>query len=163
MISTVFAAVKTLLDATLADAGQPAIKHELGAWKLPSTSAPNQIVWAIGRGIIKPARQAGQGPRAASIRQIATRSERIYAHVWGTDLDATERLLNHFLAALRYACTAFPYRALDTDWTIGQEAVTVAGRLCIVTFELDIPVTAEPIGISAAPHTVTITPTVTHS
>ena len=165
MISTVFAAVKTLLDATLEEEGQPAIKHDLGAWKLPSLSSPNQIVWVVGHGQIKPARQTGQGPRAQFIRQIATRVETIHAHVWGAGQDfvATERLLNHFLAALRAACTAYPYRALETDWTIGQEMVTAAGRLCIVKFELDIPVTAEPLAISHAPHTVTINPTVTHS
>jgi hypothetical protein len=164
VISTVFAAIKDRLDAALVAAGQPAIRHELGAWKLPSTGAPNQIVWVVGRGQIKAARQTGQGARAINIRQIATRTERIYAHVWGGGggFDATERLLNHFLAALRAGCTDYPYRALETDWTIAQEAVTTAGRLCVVTFELDIPVTAEPLAISPAPHTVAVNGTFNH-
>lgn len=158
MISTVFSAIKARLDAALAAAGQPAIRHELGAWQLPSNSAPNQIVWVVGRGQIKAPRQTGQGARALNIRQIATRTERIYAHVWGGagGFDATERLLNHFLAALRAGCTSYPYRALETDWTIAQDSVTTAGRLCVVTFELDLPVTAEPLGLSPAPHTVTV-------
>lgn len=161
MISAVFAAVKATLQAALEAAGEELPRHELGAWKLPTTSGPNQIVWAIVGGPVKAPRQTGQGPKAASIRQIATRNETILVHVWGRDFEATERLLNHFVAACRAACTSYSFEAHSTDWTVGQEAVTVAGRLCILTMEIRIPFTAEPIGVSQPPRTVTLNPTIT--
>lgn len=161
MISAIFNAFKARLEAALTAAGEELPRHELGAWKLPSTSAPNQIIWVVLGGQIAAARQTGQGARALDVRQIATRNERVAVHIWGKGgFDETERLLNHFIAACRYAGTAYPFTSISTDWMVGQDMVTNAGRLCILTIEIRIPVTAEPIGVSHAPHTVTLDPTI---
>lgn len=160
MISTIFRAIRETLESTLRAAGEELPRHELGAFALTSTSAPPQIVWVIRGGQVVAPRQTGQGQNAASVRQIATRNERIDVHVWARDFDATERLMNHFVAAARSACTAYSFEPLATDWSIGQDQGTVAGRVCVLTIEVRVPFTAEPIGVSHAPHTVTVTPTV---
>jgi hypothetical protein len=158
VISTIFAAVKETLENALRDEGVELPRQELGAWKLPQTSAPNQIVWAVVGGPVSAPRQTGQGSAALGTRQIATRNETVLVHVWGKGgFDETERLLNHFVAACRRACTSYSFEAKHTDWTVGQESVTVTGRLCVLTMVIAIPFTAEPLAISSAPHAATVT------
>ena len=158
MISKVFDAVKETLENALRDAGEELPVHELGAWRLPELGAPNRIVWAVVGGPVTAPRQTGQGSAALGTHQIATRNETVLVHVWGKGgFDETERLLNHFVAACRLTCTSYSFEPKSTDWTVGQESKTVAGRLCVLTIEVRIPFTAEPIAISAPPHTAAVT------
>lgn len=158
MISSVFAAVKAQLENALKALGQELPVHELGADHLATMSAPPRIVWVLDGGRVTPARQTGSGSRALGIREIAERNERCLIHVWGDDFDATDRLMNHFVAAAREIASGFSFHALSTDWKVGQDQKTAAGRLCVLEIEIRIPFTAEPLAISQPPHTPTITP-----
>lgn len=152
MISTIFKAVSQQLDNVLRGLGLQPPTHELGADHLAENGAPPQIIWVLDGGRVTSARQTGSGPRALGVREIAERNERCLIHIWAADFDATERLMNHFVAAARACATGFSFQALSTDWKVGQEKKTADGRLCILEVEFGIPFTAEVLAVSAGPH-----------
>ncbi|HVZ89635.1 MAG TPA: hypothetical protein VHG72_21920 [Polyangia bacterium] len=155
MISKVFEAVKTQLDAVLLSLGQPVPTHELGLEHQARNDSFPRIVWELLGGEVHPPRQTAADGRIG-IRQIAERRERIAIHVWEKDFEHVEILMNHFVAAAREVMTAFPFKALSTNWEPGQSGQTPYGRVCVLVVEVCIPFTAEPLAISAAPHTATI-------
>ena len=155
MISKVFEAISEQVRSTIAAIGSELPEQKLGEENVSELTAPPAIVWAVRGGPVKPPRQTGADGNLGT-RQIAQRSVRILVHVWNKDFTSTEILLNHFVAAARSVLTAFSFRALSEDWTTGQAARTNLGRLCVLEIEIDVPFTAEPIGVSAPPHVLTI-------
>ncbi len=107
-----------------------------GAENLSQNDAPPRIVWVPTAGRFGPAQQRGSGqldPRA-----LHTDHATVEAHCWGTDSAGAEALKAAFVLALRSALGP-NYRPTGYRWT--DPALTQLGRECILTFELDIPIT----------------------
>lgn len=158
MIASIFAAAKQQLETVLHAAGEQPPTHELGAWHAAEAASPPRILWVIDRGRVEPTKQAGNSRTALGVRELSRRVERILVHVWAESVEAVELLMNHFVAACRAVASDYSFRALETDWTVGQAEVAPNGRLCILTIEVVVPFTAEPVGVSEAPHVPTIVP-----
>jgi hypothetical protein len=101
-----------------------------------------------------PHRMPASGP--VNQRALYTRVIQVEAHIWqkGTpnadppdDLDATEQLLNEFLAAgKRMAWGAFEPQG--DAWELDDEPVVDLGRSVLLTFQLRVPV-MEPSNLKA--------------
>ncbi len=155
-IAKVFEAVKAQVEANVRAAGEEIPLQALGGDRLSDATSPPALVWEVLGGPVTPARQTAADARLG-IREIAQRNERILVHAWGVDFAATERLMNHFVAACRSpVLTGHSFSVLSTDWTESQSASSGLGRLCKLLIEIRIPFTAEPIGISAPPHVLTL-------
>jgi hypothetical protein len=149
-IAACFAAVKKQFDQTSSELGLPPVSQYLGAQHLSDAETYNRIVWAIVGGPIKASKQAGNDKARRGRKAIRRRNVGIDVHIWGekgdTDearFEACESLMNHYNAAARVALTGFSWRAVDEDWTVGQQQKTAAGQLVIVRFELYLPLTFE--------------------
>lgn len=165
-IAKIFQAVSAEVDALVRAAGDHPPIQSLGKDRLSDASSPPAIVWELLGGPVTAARQVG-ADRNLGTREIAERNERLLIHVWGEDFGATERLMNHFVAACRGGgerpgLTAFTFRAISTDWTESQSASSGLGRLCKLEIEICVPFTAAPLGISQGPHVLTLNTSITH-
>lgn len=162
-IAANFKVVKARLDETLARLGQPPITHELGAHHISDAASYNRIVWAVVGGPVVAAKQAGNDKSRRGLKAIRRRYERVDVHIWGPKFDidedrfeGTEVLMQHFNAAARVALTGFSWRAIETDWTVGQEQKTASGQLVVLRVELNLPLTFEQPTVVKG-----VTPTVT--
>lgn len=153
-IASNFLVVKDALDVVLKRVGHAPIEHKLGADHIADAGNYNRIVWAVVGGPVKPPKQAGNDSSRRGLKAIRRRYEKIEVHIWGskseTDegrFEATEILMGHFNAAARVALTGFSWRAVETDWTIGQEQKTASGQLVVLSVELNLPMTYEQLAV----------------
>jgi len=173
MLYRVFEAADQQLKVEFAELDVPAPFHRLGEEFLSDSLASPAIVWVPMGGPVTPARQSradtqvirSNGTTNLGIRELATRHEKIRAHIWECDFKRTEILVGHFVAVLRTMLSGFSFKVENLHWSIGPQQKTNepteekrSGTLCILEFEIDIPLTFEPLQISQPPHTPTITP-----
>lgn len=85
------------------------------------------------------------GPAGAGIagqpRALWMRTASVEAEIWGKDQEATEKLLNHLVAALHEAA-AGSYAIRAGKWRRGGESALGVGY--VLVFELLVPITREP-------------------
>lgn len=175
MISTVFAAAKTAIENSLKDLQVVLANHDLGEEKLAPSMAYPGVVWVPMGGPVTPAKQIGSdsamrraaGKQSVGVNEIAQRNPAIRVHIWDTDFAATETLMGHYVAALRSAFTGHTFSVVHEAWGIGPSPTTTepvenltSGSMCILTIELRMSFTFEPIAVSAPPHHPTITPAI---
>lgn len=175
MICSVFEKSKLALENSLRLHDVVLAHHDLGEENLPPSADYPGIVWVPMGGPITPAKQrgadaplrAGLGQQSIGVNEIAQRNPAIRLHIWDVNFKATETLMQRYVAALRLAFTAHPFSAVHEAWGIGPSPNTKepvqnvkSGSMCILTIELRMPLTAEPIGVSEGPHHVTVNPTI---
>jgi hypothetical protein len=175
MIHKVFEKSKLALETALRGFDVILACHDLGEENLAPSAAYPGIVWVPMGGPVTVAKQtgadgpirAGLGQQSKGIREIAERNVSIRLHIWDVNFKATEILYGHYVAALRLAFTAFPFRVTHEAWGIGPSPNTKepvehlkSGSLCVVTIEFGMPLTAEPLGVSEGPHHVTVNPVI---
>lgn len=176
MIHSVFEKSKLAIETVLRGSNVILANHDLGEEHLPQNggnAAFPGIVWVPMGGQITEAKQrsadavlrAGQGEQSIGVNEIAQRNPAIRIHIWNENFKATEILMRRYVAALRLAFTAHPFTAMHESWGIGPSPNTnepvknlKSGSMCILTIELRMPLTAEPIGVSEGPHHVTVNP-----
>jgi hypothetical protein len=173
VIHSVFEKSKLALENELRLHNVVLANHDLGEEHIAPSAAYPGIVWVPMGGPVTPAKQtgadapirAGLGQQSKGVREIAERNVSIRLHIWDVNFKATEILMGHYVAALRAAFTAFPFKITHEAWGIGPSPTTKepvehlkSGSLCVVTVEFAMPLTAEPIGVSAGPHRLTLTP-----
>lgn len=136
MIREVCTAVNEKLMATLSAMGvSPLPSFGVGKRALVDAGAPPRVTWVPtrgphdGKGLGK---GMGSNPRALSIRHL-----QIEAHVWGEDIDSTEELSRQLVAAIQSSGLATVFKSVGEVWD--TESNTQAGELCIVTFEVELP------------------------
>ena len=175
MIHSVFEKAKIAIENSLRTRQVELANHDLGEEKLAPSMAYPGVVWVPMGGPITPAKQrsadavlrAGQDEQSIGVNEIAQRNVSIRIHVWDVDFEATETLMAHYVAALRLAFTAHPFTPVHEAWGLGPNPLTKeptqnlkSGTMCILTIELRMPFIAEPLGVSAGPHHVAITPNI---
>jgi len=155
---SVFEAVRGGLAAVLADLGETVPSHEIGEEFLPMPGPMPSIVWVpIGAGTI----EAVAGPAAptsrtdargvSEARQAYSRNEVVHVYVRAADFQATERLLNHFVACARIQLTGFSFKPHSTRWGMAQAAGTKeptqrtekSGTEAVLQMSLKVPFTFE--------------------
>ncbi len=136
MIAEVCNAVDEKLTANLAAAGvSPLPSFGIGKRALVDAGSYPRITWVPTRGP-HDGKGLGKGmtsnPRALTIRHL-----QIEAHVWGEDIDSTEELARHLVAAVQGAGLATIFKPIGEAWD--TESNTQSGELCVVTFEVEMP------------------------
>lgn len=175
MISKVFASAKLAIENVLKELQIVLANHDLGEEFLPPSTDYPGVFWVPMGGPITPAKQIGSDSamrRAAEqqsvgVNELAQRNVAIRVHVWNGDFESTETLMAHYAAALRRAVTGYSFNLAHEAWTIGPSPNTKepvenvsSGSMCILTIEIRMPFTFEPIAVSAPPHHPTITPAI---
>jgi hypothetical protein len=177
-ISSVHENVKAALEVVLKAAGEQLPFHELGADHLSDAQSAPAIVWVpLGakrieqmpggmraprvRKLVAPDVVPGVGEdvstgRVQDPQMIATRAEEIEIHVWGKTFQDSERLLNHFVAAMRVQLTGARFHLISTDWTLGQQAKSKGYNVCLFHCAVDVPFTYEPQAVAKYPLTPTV-------
>jgi hypothetical protein len=113
------------------------VTFHTGAKYLAAQDSPPRIVWVPTRDAFGPATKGGTNPRP-----LRTRSAGVEAHVWGSDLEATETLVHQVVAALHRAAHG-SYEVRQASWE--QPEWLDRGELCVVALAVAIPVTDDPI------------------
>jgi hypothetical protein len=182
MLSTIFDTVKTGLEMILTGLGEPLPLHVIGEENLPNPGTLPSIVW-VPRGA-KKIEMIG-GPRAPmavrltkrgatpqpnndtgridSPNQVARRDELVHIYVRNAGFRETEILMNHLVACMRVQLTAFSFRPIETDWSIGWPVETneptrniQSGTQCILACYLAVPFTFEQQPIARSPLGLTV-------
>lgn len=150
-IAAMFTDIKTRLDQVLADAGLAPVEHKLGASHIADAGNYDRIVWAVVGGPVEAPIRAGDDSAKRGSKNFGRRREMVDVHIWGPKADTdeemftgTEVLMGHFAAAARETQTAFSFKCVETDWTIGQTQTTASGQLVVLKIEINLPLVFEP-------------------
>jgi hypothetical protein len=102
---------------------------------------PPRVVWVPNRERMEPADNPGSDPR-----QLATRAAGVQVHVWGSDYDATETLLNQVISAIHNSAQLWGAYKLtgEAGWLALDGRFTVLGRCYVFEVEFLIPVVEGP-------------------
>lgn len=130
--------VITAVQDKLVERGYAEEIFKLGLEHALAHGSPPRIVWAPARRgeTIGPAVKLGANPRS-----LRTRNAVFEAHIWGEDLDATETMLNDVVAAV-HAVIYGNYQASGVEWFGKDGALVVHGWVAVVSFTVEIPITA---------------------
>lgn len=104
----------------------------VGPERKDDTSKPSRISWDPRGAKQEHPQRVGGG--AKDDGHIMTRHWLVEVEVWGEDFDATEALVDRFLAVMHDKCTAFSYRPGEEKWNTGG----VSGNGCICTMMVTI-------------------------
>jgi hypothetical protein len=141
MILEVLADVEARVQLAVAAAGEPTLTFAFGEHETSGGSTP-RIVWVPKGGTVTPAKASG-GDGIDNPGGLWSRAVAINAHVWCDDVTAVERLMNHLVAALYDACSRKSHAILGETWD--TKSATAEGVLCLLSFELRLPFTREPL------------------
>jgi len=109
-----------------------------GAKELDRASKPPRVVWRLVRGECEGTPRPGQNPRPLFNRRLE-----LEAHLWGTDYEQTEQLLEDVSRAM-HGAAAGSYAPLREEWPAEDDdgrAHQFKGNYCVFTLEVLVPVT----------------------
>lgn len=109
-------------------------------------AAPPRIVWVPVSGAYAVAQQRGSS--VADPRALHTDQARVDVHCWGEDTASTLALKDAFVLAVR-AALGPNYRPTGYRWV--PSTLTALGRVCILTLDLNLPVTDAAPALAAPP------------
>lgn len=159
------------LAANLATAGAEAARFAIGEEHLrlgeesigQNQQKPSVVLVPIGapeieqRGTMRDPTSRLTARGISQPQELAVRDEHVDAYFWTTDLESTEALMNHFVAACRVSATAHAFKPLATKWAVVDPDKRERGTYCILRFKTRIPFTFEPSQIARAPFHPSVT------
>lgn len=136
--------VRTLCDEladkiTTAWDGSDPILFGFGAAELDRHGRPPRVIWRVVNGTHEGTNRPGLNPRP-----LFTRRLEVEAHIWGTDDEQAEVLLEHVGRAVQKAAVG-SFAPAREEWPAQDDdrrSHNVKGSYCVLTFEALFPVTA---------------------
>jgi hypothetical protein len=125
--------LRTIRDA----AGKKCPAFGTGHTELSLHGAPPRIVWVPTAGPIRPASDQG-GDGVTKPRKLWERHIEVAAHLWSDDLASGEELMEHLVGAIHDVGWG-SYGMVSENWLETEAGVTTRGELCVVTFNVVLP------------------------